>query len=85
MCITCPLAILRLNTPSNSFELTVLTSRIRGGRPRRAMAVDSFLLFPPEYFAAGLSAYSISPSLSRVQSTTWLTCKWGSGEGTRQT
>ncbi len=48
-----------------------------GGFPRRAMAVESFLLFPPLYVPAGLSAYWVSSNLLSAHSTTWK----GKGKG----
>ena len=59
----------------NDYSPAVGSSRkIRGGLASRDMAVDSFLLFPPEYVPAALSAYSLRSSFSRAQSTTLDTC-----------
>lgn len=51
-----------------------LTRSSRRGVPRRAMAAESFLRLPPEYWLAGLSACSVRSSLCRAHSTTCRTC-----------
>ena len=42
-----------------------------GGCPIRAIAVDSLRLLPPLYVPDNLLAYSVRPSLSNAQSTTY--------------
>ena len=51
-----------------------LTRSSRRGVPRRAMAAESFLRLPPEYWPAGLSACTVRSSLCRAHSTTCGTC-----------
>lgn len=57
-------------TPIQFYAIRKFTNKMRAGRASRAIAVDSFLRFPPEYAFTCLSACSFRPSFSKAHSTT---------------
>ena len=46
---------------AGSIPLDGSSRKITGGLPIKAIATTNFLLFPPEYYPAGMSAYYANP------------------------